>query len=1041
MSSFLTRTKVAIGTVPNAAAGKLNEFVDSADGHAKAKDETGAVQIYSGTAAVAAHVAAPDPHPQYLTPTEAGALYDPAGAASTVQSNLSAHLADTGNPHPQYVQPDDALFVTPQVVVVKTNDAGLGEFTSLSDAIASITDADSITKPYVIEIGAGVHTVANPIVIPSGVSIRGAGINATTIEPTTASQHLFVMSEMCEISFLNLRGITGSIGSGKAAIYCEDIGDFGQLHKLSIYDFDIPVTNYANTANSTLYCEYVDVNGDYTFGAKTTSNSPFKAYTQLENFYTYGSAATNPIHIYGSGTTTQVVLNSTGLSGADDNKGIFVENGATITTSDTLVRDFTGTLGEGFVSANTGSGPFIDVSGITFSNNTKDISIDNPNTTGSITATADKTKTTVEDLADITIFIADSQTGGISFTGELNYSATDFSKIADIGPLVSNSSTMGVFKGGELSVGSGRVVNVAALKGYISTGLPPNDIIKYFQLGAQAITVSANANNYIYINSSGTLVQNAAAPDTRENILLGRGVTNSTDVLFIERAPLDSQHYSNKIDRVFREAIGAIYATGSLVSENGTRGLNVTAGEYYYSEIEFTPAGGTGISWDSFYQSSTPGVYTRVAGVSTVDNAFYDNGSGTLQAIPTSKHVKHLLMTIGGPSEKYILIYGTASYTTLAEAQAAPLPVVPAYMNGAFVRVCSIIIQHGNPNIQDIIDERPRVGFASSSSVRGLTDHGALAGLGDDDHTQYILVNGTRAFTGSQSFGGNNITSVGTVNGVIVETHASRHLPNGADPLATAAPVAIGSTLAAGTANSFSRADHVHILPDVGTASTYGSASQVPVITTDAKGRIISVVNTAISIVASAVSNFAAAVRAVALTGLSLTDSNDVVDTDTVLQSIGKLQAQNNLWNELVVTSAINNTSSTTLSSITELAFPVVNGNRYRIEAMLIFQSVATTTGIALTMGNTGSTGELSLVTSAVSGGDGTTSIYSGAITAFGDLVIATSTGQANTSMIAKIEGIFVCTTSGTLTPQFRSEVNGNQVTVRIGSNIIVRKF
>lgn len=39
-------------------------------------------------------------------------------------------------------------------------------------------------------------------------------------------------------------------------------------------------------------------------------------------------------------------------------------------------------------------------------------------------------------------------------------------------------------------------------------------------------------------------------------------------------------------------------------------------------------------------------------------------------------------------------------------------------------------------------------------------DHGSLAGLSDDDHTQYVLVAGTRAFTGNQSHGGNRITSV-----------------------------------------------------------------------------------------------------------------------------------------------------------------------------------------------------------------------------------------------------------------------------------------
>jgi hypothetical protein len=40
-------------------------------------------------------------------------------------------------------------------------------------------------------------------------------------------------------------------------------------------------------------------------------------------------------------------------------------------------------------------------------------------------------------------------------------------------------------------------------------------------------------------------------------------------------------------------------------------------------------------------------------------------------------------------------------------------------------------------------------------------DHGSISGLGDDDHTQYTLANGTRAFTGAQSMGGFKLTNVG----------------------------------------------------------------------------------------------------------------------------------------------------------------------------------------------------------------------------------------------------------------------------------------
>lgn len=48
----------------------------------------------------------------------------------------------------------------------------------------------------------------------------------------------------------------------------------------------------------------------------------------------------------------------------------------------------------------------------------------------------------------------------------------------------------------------------------------------------------------------------------------------------------------------------------------------------------------------------------------------------------------------------------------------------------------------------------------TASVIQSGIDHGSISGLGDDDHTQYILVDGTRAFTGAQSMGGNKLTNV-----------------------------------------------------------------------------------------------------------------------------------------------------------------------------------------------------------------------------------------------------------------------------------------
>lgn len=52
-------------------------------------------------------------------------------------------------------------------------------------------------------------------------------------------------------------------------------------------------------------------------------------------------------------------------------------------------------------------------------------------------------------------------------------------------------------------------------------------------------------------------------------------------------------------------------------------------------------------------------------------------------------------------------------------------------------------------------DETLRIRFDASK-----VDHGALAGLGDDDHTIYTKADGTRAFTADQSMGGNQLTNV-----------------------------------------------------------------------------------------------------------------------------------------------------------------------------------------------------------------------------------------------------------------------------------------
>lgn len=56
-------------------------------------------------------------------------------------------------------------------------------------------------------------------------------------------------------------------------------------------------------------------------------------------------------------------------------------------------------------------------------------------------------------------------------------------------------------------------------------------------------------------------------------------------------------------------------------------------------------------------------------------------------------------------------------------------------------------------------------------------DHGNITGLGDDDHLQYILVAGTRAFTGDQSMGGNQLTTLGDPTSSTIDAASDDAIP------------------------------------------------------------------------------------------------------------------------------------------------------------------------------------------------------------------------------------------------------------------------
>ena len=90
-------------------------------------------------------------------------------------------------------------------------------------------------------------------------------------------------------------------------------------------------------------------------------------------------------------------------------------------------------------------------------------------------------------------------------------------------------------------------------------------------------------------------------------------------------------------------------------------------------------------------------------------------------------------------------------------------------MTGALDMGASAITNVGNVDGRDVsADGATLDGHVADGTIHftvGSIDHGAIAGLGDDDHTQYLLVNGSRAMTGALDMGTFAITNVGNVDG------------------------------------------------------------------------------------------------------------------------------------------------------------------------------------------------------------------------------------------------------------------------------------
>lgn len=672
------------------------------------------------------------------------------------------------------------------------------------------------TTPYTIEVQPGIYTEP-ALVLPEYVCLTGTNTFSCIINPTDTTSTLLTVKKNAYASGLTLSGVTTGICikvDSSQVLSNSPIPTLTDIH-LQASGTGILVTSTTSVCeavisdilieNCTLYGIHVDGLLANTVAGVTLHLNTLTCENTLNGIFVEGPNA-------------RCVLSATIIDceGVPGSSGILVSDGCELTTLSAEIRE----AGVALNNPNTGTGCLVTASGLVCRMNTQDILIGNPATNGCLSMPiAERSKVTIDPLSPITVSYVDPIVNGIAAVGSI-YIGHNNSQTTDISELLQHGFGMGLIDGGGMTNPGGLFLNVALGDGYITAGVPPIHYIQKVDFVATVIPLAASSTLYIYVEPNGIITSNVVKPDPISVVLLGRVITNATGIEMIQRTPVESTFISNKFDNFHRNAIGAVVAAGLSVACSVTRELTIGSGRYYYSGIEFNPVG-SGPPAVYYQYNHTAGVFGYALGSSSLQNTDYDNGVG-LTPIPLLQYIKNTLFITGDSvNQRNMLVISQATFATLPDATAGNSPTPPAYFSESIIPIADIILRQGDATFSSIIDRRPVI-TSSLSSVASTLVHGNLLGLGADDHTQYLLTNGTRVLTGPQDFGGFNITNLGTLNGIDISTHASRHLPNGLDPLATAAPlVSLSATTAngVGTANSLSRSDHTHAILS-GPAST-----------------------------------------------------------------------------------------------------------------------------------------------------------------------------------------------------------------------------
>ena len=348
----------------------------------------------------------------------------------------------------------------------------------------------------------------------------------------------------------------------------------------------------------------------------------------------------------------------------------------------------------------------------------------------------------------------DNMTGDLNNTG--NITANDFiipemtgnNGAFTINHFFSDMTSAGRLTGGDIVTDAGTSVIVTSGEGLLRDLDDDHSQVRYYEwVNSSAISIPTDSIMYfgIDLNGGSPIVVNYTTDDNFDldtSFPLGTVINQGGDLHILNNPWWVGDGLTNIIERF--QAEGWLERDdnrgGLILGYTGTRNPTMTAGTLWsrLTEHEFSDFDSSGTdTFDAYYRDGS-GSYTKVADQTQWNNTHYDDGTGTLTPYTLGGGVIWVWANVA--TDEIALMYPQAQYSSLAQAEAETIPdTYPGMWYKGGVIIGRIIVQDGVDTPIEV-----QSSFTTTFTASLAADHGNLAGLSDDDHTQYLLVDGTR---------------------------------------------------------------------------------------------------------------------------------------------------------------------------------------------------------------------------------------------------------------------------------------------------------